>query len=94
MNPNEQVIETVGEFTGLSPEQITSKSRVQEIADARALAMYFMSEESSKLVVAMYFGTDKGLVNYSIRKINKIITTKTQPVFSCYQKIKSALEKN
>ena len=66
----EQLITTIATATGCTPEQIMGNSKIQRIADARAVLQYALRERNWTLQrIADTFRCDHSSVIYNVRKM-------------------------
>ncbi|MBU0494510.1 MAG: chromosomal replication initiator protein DnaA [Chloroflexi bacterium] len=72
----EQVVQTVAEHFGLTPDELISRSRRQEIAQPRQIAMYLLREETNTSFAQIgqeLGGRDHSTVHHGYEKITKVI---------------------
>ena len=72
------IIRAVGEYYGVSPQQITGKSRAKPIAEARHVAMYIMREDGELALkqIGLHLGhRDHSTVIHGIQKITRLLAT-------------------
>lgn len=74
----ESIIETVSKELNIKPSEIKSKSRIQNIVEARRIVIYLAKTltPNSMPQIASYFSMkDHSAVSHNIKKINEIIQT-------------------
>ena len=75
------VIKAAAEYFNLSSQDLCSKSRVHEIADARHMAMYLLREDAHQRTTdigRLLGGRDHSTVIHGLRKIESALATDTQ----------------
>lgn len=88
----DSIIYTVEQVTGITSNQISSKSRLRDLADARSLFCYAARKftNHSTTSIGVYINRDHATVIHSCRKIETLIKIDVQ-IRTQYKSIENAL---
>ena len=78
----------VSELTGISPQKILSKSRIQEISEARQLCMYFYSLQNGISQAGRILKKNHGTVHYGHKRISDLLEIKDRRTIKLIGEIK------